>query len=158
MSSTTVRQLQLDELPGLEGEKLGTSEWHEITQSQVQMFADATGDQQWIHVDPERAKSGPFGGPVAHGFLTLSLEPVLLDEIFAVAGGGTVVNYGLNKVRFPAPVPVGGKVRMHATLTAAQIRPDGSLEAILKLEFELEGGSKPVCVAESIFRYIPNSD
>jgi acyl dehydratase len=157
MSSTTVRQLQLDELPGLEGEKLGTSEWHEITQSQVQMFADATGDQQWIHVDPARAKSGPFGGPVAHGFLTLSLEPVLLDEIFAVAGGGTVVNYGLNKVRFPAPVPVGGKVRMHATLTAAQVRPDGSLEAILGLEFELDGGSKPVCVAESIFRYIPHN-
>ena len=113
MSSTSVRQLRMDELPGLEGEKLGTSEWHEITQSQVQMFADATGDQQWIHVDPERAKGGPFGGPVAHGFLTLSLEPVLLDEIFAVAGGGTVVNYGLNKVRFPAPVPVGGK-RTHA--------------------------------------------
>jgi acyl dehydratase len=153
MSSTTVRQLQLDELPGLEGEKLGTSEWHEITQSQVQMFADATGDQQWIHVDPARAKSGPFGGPVAHGFLTLSLEPVLLDEIFAVAGGGTVVNYGLNKV----PGPVGGKVRMHATLTAAQVRPDGSLEAILGLEFELDGGSKPVCVAESIFRYIPHN-
>lgn len=149
------RSIPLGDLPALAGEKLGVSDWVVVTQARVQTFADATGDQQWIHVDPERAKDGPFGGPVAHGFLTLSLEPVLLDEILAVEECGTVVNYGLNKVRFPAPVPVGGRVRMHATLAAAERRPDGSVEAILALEFELEGGSKPVCVAESIFRYLP---
>ncbi len=156
--SASPRSVPLDGLVALAGEKLGVSGWVEITQSRVQTFADATGDQQWIHVDPERARSGPFGFPVAHGFLTLSLEPVLLDEILSVEDCGTVVNYGLNKVRFPAPVPVGGRVRMHATLTAADGRPDGSVEAVLGLEFELEGGTKPVCVAESIFRYIPAPD
>jgi acyl dehydratase len=150
--------VRIDDLVGLAGEKLGCSQWHEISQQQVQLFADATGDQQWIHVDPERAKSGPFGGPVAHGFLTLALEPALLDEVIVVSGCSSVVNYGLNKVRFPAPLPVGGRVRMHATLVRAEQRPDGSVEAILALEFELEGGAKPVCVAESVFRYIPSGE
>ena len=152
---SAVQDVRIEDLVGLAGEKLGSSEWHEVSQEQVQLFADATGDQQWIHVDPERAKSGPFGFPVAHGFLTLALEPALLDEVIAVSGCSSVVNYGLNKVRFPAPVPVGGRVRMHATLARAEKRPDGSVEAILALEFELEGGPKPVCVAESVFRYIP---
>jgi acyl dehydratase len=143
------------DLPGLSGSELGTSQWHEITQERVQLFADATGDQQWIHVDPERAKAGPFGRPIAHGFLTLSLEPVLLDEILEVEGCGTVINYGLNKVRFPAPVPVGSRVRLHASVSGAEARPDGSVEVVFGLRFEADGSERPVCVAESIFRYLP---
>ncbi len=103
-------------LKQLVGEHLGYSEWHEVTQEQVNLFADATGDHQWIHVDVERAKAGPFGGPIAHGYLTLSLVPVLLDEIMEVTGISMAINYGLNKLRFPAPVPVGSKVRAGATL------------------------------------------
>ena len=112
-------------------------------------------------VDPRRpgaSKAGPFGRPIAHGFLTLSLEPVLLDEILAVEGCGTVINYGLNKVRFPAPVPVGSRVRLHASVSSAEARADGSVEVVFGLRFEAEGSDKPVCVAESIFRYLPADD
>jgi acyl dehydratase len=145
----------IDGINGLEklvGEHLGYSEWHEVTQEQVNLFADATGDHQWIHVDVERAKAGPFGGPIAHGYLTLSLAPTLLTEIMRVDGVSMGINYGLNKLRFPSPVPVGSKVRAGATL--ANVEPvSGGVQVTLNTTFEIEGGSKPVCVAEILFRY-----
>ena len=145
----------IDGINGLEklvGEHLGYSEWHEITQEQVNLFADATGDHQWIHVDVERAKAGPFGGPIAHGYLTLSLAPTLLTEIMRVDGVAMGINYGLNKLRFPSPVPVGSKLRAGATL--ASVEPvSGGVQVTLNVTFEIEGGSKPVCVAEILFRY-----
>src|SRR5262249_35353833 len=116
-ATTTVKAA---ELPTLTGRHLGESRWHEVTQEQVNMFADATGDHQWIHVDPERAKTGPFGAPVAHGFLTLSMATALLDDVLHVEGVAQVVNYGLNKVRYPAPVPVGSKIRLSADCTAME--------------------------------------
>jgi acyl dehydratase len=146
---------KIDGISGLEklvGEHLGYSEWHEITQEQVNLFADATGDHQWIHVDVERAKAGPFGGPIAHGYLTLSLAPTLLTEIMHVDGITMGINYGLNKLRFPSPVPVGSKLRAGARL--ASIEPvSGGVQVTLEATFEIEGGSKPVCVAEILFRY-----
>ena len=145
----------IDGITGLEklvGEHLGYSEWHQVTQEQVNLFADATGDHQWIHVDVERAKAGPFGGPIAHGYLTLSLAPTLLTEIMRVEGVAMGINYGLNKLRFPSPVPVGSKLRAGATL--ASVEPvSGGVQVALNVTFEIEGGSKPVCVAEILFRY-----
>jgi len=146
---------KIDGISGLEksvGEHLGYSEWHEITQEQVNLFADATGDHQWIHVDVERAKSGPFGGPIAHGYLTLSLAPKLLSEILVVSGVTMGVNYGLNKLRFPSPVPVGSKLRAGATLAGVE-QVSGGVQVTLSVTFEIEGGAKPVCVAEILFRY-----
>lgn len=146
---------KIDGIAGLEklvGEHLGYSEWHEVTQEQVNLFADATGDHQWIHVDVERAKSGPFGGPIAHGYLTLSLAPTLLTEIMHVDGVSMGINYGLNKLRFPSPVPVGSKVRAGATLANVE-QVSGGVQVTLNTTFEIEGGSKPVCVAEILFRY-----
>ncbi len=134
------------------GNHLGYSEWHQVTQEQVNLFADATGDHQWIHVDVERAKGGPFGGPIAHGYLTLSMAPVLMEELVAVDGVAMGVNYGLNKLRFPAPVPVGSRVRLGAQLT--NVEPiSGGAQATYELTFETEGGTKPACVAEAVFRY-----
>jgi acyl dehydratase len=140
-------------LKELVGEHLGYSEWHEVTQEQVNLFADATGDHQWIHVDIERAKAGPFGAPIAHGYLTLSLVPVLLPEIMAVNGTSLTINYGLNKLRFPAPVPVGSKVRAGATLAQFD-EVTGGAQITLAVTFEVEGSTKPVCVAEVVFRYM----
>jgi acyl dehydratase len=134
------------------GNHLGYSEWHEITQDQVQLFADATGDHQWIHLDVERAKAGPFGTTIAHGYLTLSLAPVLLSEAFTVTGISMGVNYGLNKLRFPSPVPVGSKVRMGVVLDSVD-EVAGGAQVTLTGTWEIEGGTKPVCVAEIIFRY-----
>jgi acyl dehydratase len=142
----------IDGLQALVGEHLGYSEWHEVTQEQVNLFADATGDHQWIHVDVERAKAGPFGGPISHGYLTLSLAPNLLDEILNVTGIAMSINYGLNKLRFPAPVPVGAKVRAGATLAGLE-DVAGGVQSTLAVTFEIEGGAKPVCVAEILFRY-----
>jgi len=136
----------------LVGQHLGYSEWHEVTQDQVNRFADATWDHQWIHVDVERAKTGPFGGPIAHGYLTLSLAPALLDEIMSVSGVSMSVNYGLNKLRFPAPVPVGSKVRIGASLDSLE-DVSGGVQATMVLTWEVEGGTKPTCVAEVLFRY-----
>jgi acyl dehydratase len=148
-----------EELPGLVGKHLGHSRWHEVTQEQVNLFGDATGDHQWIHVDPERARSGPFGGPVAHGYLTLSLAPaLLLDEVLVVEGVAQVVNYGLNKVRFPAPVPVGSRVRLGAECTGVEEVRGGGYQMLLGLTFEREGHDKPACVAEIIFRFYPGGD
>ena len=134
------------------GEHLGYSEWHQVTQEQVNLFADATGDHQWIHVDVERAKAGPFGAPIAHGYLTLALAPTLLPEIVEVSDVSMSVNYGLNKLRFPAPVPVGSKVRAGAALTTVE-DVAGGVQVALDVTFEIEGGTKPVCVAEILFRY-----
>jgi acyl dehydratase len=146
---------KIDGIEGLQklvGEHLGYSEWHEVTQEQVNLFADATGDHQWIHVDVERAKAGPFGGPIAHGYLTLSLAPTLLTEIMIVDGVAMGINYGLNKLRFPSPVPVGSKVRAGATLANVE-DVSGGVQVTLSTTFEIEGGTKPVCVAEIVFRY-----
>jgi acyl dehydratase len=134
------------------GQHLGYSAWQEVTQEQVNLFADATGDHQWIHVDIERAKAGPFGGPIAHGYLTLALAPTALEEILHVSGVAMTVNYGLNKLRFPAPVPVGSKVRVGATLAGVEDVAGGA-QVTLTLTFEIEGGEKPACVAEILFRY-----
>lgn len=145
----------IDGIDGLKkhvGEHLGYSEWRQITQEQVNLFADATGDHQWIHVDVERAKAGPFGGPIAHGYLTLSLTPTLLSEILEVLGVSMGINYGLNKLRFPSPVPVGSKLRAGAALAGVE-DVTGGVQCTLAVAFEVEGGTKPACVAEIVFRY-----
>jgi len=135
------------------GEHLGYSDYVEITQEQVNLFADATGDHQWIHVDPERAKKeSPFGGPIAHGYLTLSLGPTLSPQILRVEGVKMGVNYGCNKVRFPSPVPVGAKVRLGAELTSVEDIAGGA-QVSMTFTFECEGAPKPSCVADIIFRY-----
>ena len=142
----------LDELRGLAGQHLGYSEWLEVTQDRVNQFADATDDHQWIHVDVERAKSGPFGGTIAHGFLTLSLLIALWTELLELRGIGMAVNYGLNKVRFPAPVPVGSSIRLSATL-ASVTDVKGGVEAVIDAVIERDGSEKPVCVAQVVHRY-----
>lgn len=143
----------LEALKTLVGEHLGYSEYMVIDQARVQLFADATGDQQWIHTDPERAKAqSPFGGPIAHGYLTLSLGPVLLPQIFSVGGVAMGVNYGANKVRFMAPVPVGAKLRVGVKVLAVDDIAGGA-QVTIETTFETEGSSKPSCVAEVIFRY-----
>ena len=142
----------IDGLKAKVGDHLGYSEWHEVTQEQVNLFADATGDHQWIHVDVERAKSGPFGAPIAHGYLTLSLTPTLLGEVLHVSGVSMAINYGLNKLRFPSPVPVGSKVRAGVVLAEVE-DVSGGAQVNLTVTYEIEGGTKPVCVAEVLFRY-----
>ncbi len=145
----------IDGIAGLRehlGNHLGYSDWVTVTQEQVNQFADATGDHQWIHVDPERAKQGPFGGPIAHGYLTLSLAPALLSSVLRVDGISMGVNYGLNKLRFPAPVPVGSRVRLGATLADVE-EIAGGAQVTLDLTFEVEGQTKPSCVASAVFRY-----
>ncbi|UZJ25655.1 MaoC family dehydratase [Rhodococcus antarcticus] len=141
------------ELLAAQGETLGTSDWVEVTQERINTFAEATGDHQWIHVDVERAKAeSPFGGPIAHGFLTLSLLPMLSWQIWTVEGTKMGVNYGLNKVRFPSPVPVGSMVRSTAVLTEVTEVGGGGLQLVVSSTVEVEGGSKPVCVAEMVSR------
>jgi acyl dehydratase len=141
----------LDELKSAEGKTLGTTEWHEVTQDAIDAFADVTGDHQWIHVDPERAKDTPFGGTIAHGYYTLSLAPMFTEQVLSLEGFAFAINYGLNKVRFPAPVPVGSRVRMIAELANLDEIPGGA-QMTLELTYEREGGEKPVCVAESLAR------
>jgi acyl dehydratase len=149
MSTTTT----LAELPSLTGTELGTSDWYEVTQDAVDLFADATGDHQWIHVDVERAnRESPFGGPIAHGYLTLSLLIPMWSQVLSVTDAGMAVNYGLNKVRFPAPVPVGAKIRLTATLAGVEeIR--GGYQLTVAAVIEREGADKPVCIAEPVFRF-----
>lgn len=139
----------VDDLASAAGSQLGYSQWHEVTQPQVDMFADATGDHQWIHVDPERAAAGPFGGTVAHGFLTLSLVPMLAREVYRVEGLAMAVNYGCNKVRLPAPVRVGARVRAGVELLAVTPGALGS-QVTTRVTVELEGSDKPACVVEMI--------
>ena len=134
------------------GDVYGPSSWIEITQAKIDGFAAATDDHQWIHVDPERAKEGPFGTTIAHGYLTLSLLPVASYEVVPRQGGSMSINYGLNRVRFPAPVPVGSRVR--ATFEVVGVdEEDWGGQATMKATIEREGGDKPVCVAEIVFRY-----
>jgi len=150
MATTTTTTLS--ELPSLKGQVLGVSDWFEISQERVNTFADATGDHQWIHVDVERATAeSPFGGPIAHGFLTLSLFVPMWSQVLRVTDVGMGVNYGLNKVRFPAPVPVGSRIRLTATLVDVE-EVKGGLQLVASGVVEREGGDKPVCVLESVTR------
>ena len=142
----------LDELKKLAGSDLGTSEWIEVTQERVNTFADATGDHQWIHVDPERAAAGPFGAPIAHGYLTLSLFIPLFTELLDVEGVSTKVNYGLNKVRFPAPVKVGSRIRLAARLASVEDVP-GGVQIAVDGTIEIDGGPKPAAVLQSLSRF-----
>ncbi|GII77624.1 MaoC family dehydratase [Sphaerisporangium rufum] len=139
----------IDELKAATGEHLGHTPWRRITQEQVDLFADATGDHQWIHVDAERAKAGPFGGTIAHGYLSLSLLPSFTQELYRVEGVTMGVNYGLNKVRFPAPVPVGAEVRAGAEILSVRGTPAGT-HCALKVTIEVADQAKPACVAESL--------
>ncbi|GAB2675235.1 MaoC family dehydratase [Thalassiella azotivora] len=136
------------------GEELGPGPWYDVTQHDVDLFADATGDHQWIHVDPERAAQGPFGGTIAHGYMTLSLVPRLMKDLYAVDGVAMGVNYGLEKVRFPAPSRVGGRVRARARLADATPVP-GGYQLVTHVTIEADGGDKPVCVAETVSRVYP---
>ncbi len=141
----------IDDLKTRVGDELGVSDWHEVTQENIDKFAEVTGDDQWIHIDPERAKETPFGGTIAHGYYTLSLAPRFSYDLFKLEGVAFGLNYGLNKVRFPAPMPVGGRVRMRMELQSVDDIPGGA-QITMKLTFETEGGDKPVCVAESLSR------
>ena len=134
------------------GSSLGASRWVTVDQQMVTTFAELTGDRQWIHVDPDRAKKGPFGATVAHGFLTLSLSTDLLEDIFSVDDVNMILNYGLNRVRFPAPLPVGSRICMHVSLAEALEIQDG-IQVVYHLEYEIDGQAKPCCVADLVFRY-----
>jgi acyl dehydratase len=140
------------DVAGLAGTDLGYTDWVEITQDQINTFADATGDHQWIHVDPERAKDGPFGGPIAHGFLTLSLAVTFWTELLEVEGVTTKVNYGLDKVRFISPVKVGARVRMNAVV-AEVTEIAGGYQPTVDQTIEIEGASKPAVVARGLYRF-----
>ncbi|GAB2585939.1 MaoC family dehydratase [Streptomyces capparidis] len=144
----------LDELARAKGETFGPTEWHTVTQEQVDGFAEATGDHQWIHVDPERAAGGPFGGTIAHGYLTLSLIPRFSEQLLRVDGISMGVNYGTNKVRFPAPVRVGSRVRDVAELVEVRDVPQGK-QAVVRHTVEIEGSAKPACVAETVVLLVP---
>ncbi|MGO8904354.1 MAG: MaoC family dehydratase [Solirubrobacteraceae bacterium] len=141
----------LDEIKAHVGKELGVSDWLLVTQETIDQFAEVTGDHQWIHVDVERAKQSPFGGTIAHGYFTLSLAPRFSYDLFSFEGLAFGVNYGLNRVRFPAPMPVGGRVRMRAKLASVE-EIAGGAQLTTELTFEREGGEKPVCVAESLTR------
>jgi len=134
------------------GSALGTSRWVTIDQDMITRFAELSGDRQWIHVDPERAAQGPFGTTIAHGYLTLSQSTDLLDDIFSVEGVTMILNYGLNRVRFPAPLPVGSRVCMHVALAEA-VEIQNGVQVVYHLEFEIDGQPKPCCVADLVFRY-----
>ena len=137
------------------GQEVATSDWITITQQQINLFAEATGDHQWIHVDPEKAAAGPFGSTIAHGFLTLSLIPKFFESSFEILDSRMGVNYGLNKVRFIAPVPVGSRLRARMKLLAAEPIEQSGLQMTWEVTVEREGSAKPVCVAESLLRRYP---
>ncbi|MFI9577446.1 MaoC family dehydratase [Microbispora rosea] len=143
----------LDEIKALAGKDLGHSGWLEITQERVKTFADATDDHQWIHVDPVRAADGPFGGPIAHGYLTLSLVIPLFNELLDIQGVKMSVNYGLEKVRFPSPVKVGGRIRLAAVVVSVEDVPGDGVQMLLDFTVEVEGANKPACVARVIYRH-----
>ncbi|MEO9325875.1 MaoC family dehydratase [Nocardioides sp. C4-1] len=144
----------LDEVADAVGDELGAGEWLEVTQDRVDLFADATDDHQWIHVDVERANDGPFGGPIAHGYLTLSLIPHLGTSVFTFETPGAKLNYGLNKVRFPTPVKVGQRIRDRVTLVAVDDLPAGK-QVTMKHVIEIDGVDKPACVAEMVVVLLP---
>ena len=149
--TTTVNSVA--DLTALLGRRLGYSEWREVTQEQINTFADATDDHQWIHVDAERAAAGPFGTTIAHGFLTLSLLIPIWSEILHFEGARLGINYGLNRVRFPSPVPVGSRIRTGATLLSVETVADGSFQIAVDFVVEREGAEKPCCVAEGLYRF-----
>jgi acyl dehydratase len=134
------------------GQEIGVSDWHQIPQSQIDLFAEATGDDQWIHIDPDKAKDGPYGTTIAHGYLTLSLLAPLMKSVYRIEGAKMAVNYGLNKVRFAAPVPVDSRVRVRVSLTSVE-DVAGGVQSIWSAVIELEGSSKPACVAEPVTRH-----
>jgi acyl dehydratase len=144
------------ELAASVGKHLGHSEWMEVSQERIQLFADATDDHQWIHVDPARAKEGPFGAPIAHGYLTLSLVNRFLPEIVEVRGISMGVNYGADRIRFPAPVKVGSRIRGGAELIEVENTKDGGVQAKIRVTVEIEGGERPACVVDTISRYYPS--
>ncbi|MFJ9364459.1 MaoC family dehydratase [Nocardia sp. NPDC101769] len=144
----------LPELEKAVGTHLGYSDWHTVTQEQIDRFADATGDHQWIHIDPERAAAGPFGTTIAHGFLTLSLLPMLTASVYTVEGLSMGVNYGANKVRFPSPVPVGSRLRAGVELVSLTPASMG-FQAISRVTVEIDGAAKPACVAEAVSLLVP---
>jgi acyl dehydratase len=143
------KNITVRDLPALVGQELGRSSWHAISQGQVNLFAGATGDYAWIHVDPERARTGPYGGTIAHGFLALSLVPALTAEAFALEGAGLLVNYGINRVRFPAPLKVGSQVQLTTTLNGIEDSAFGTRLA-LGFEIRVEGLDRPVAVGETV--------
>ncbi|MFD2422384.1 MaoC family dehydratase [Amycolatopsis pigmentata] len=146
-------KVTFDELKTMSGKDLGFGDWFGVDQERINAFADATGDHQWIHVDTEKAKSGPFGGTIAHGYLTLSLLIPLWTDLLDVDGVATKVNYGLNKVRFPAPVPAGSRLRLGGRLgDVAEIEGNG-VQFTADLVVEIENGAKPACVAQPVFRF-----
>ena len=145
----------LAELAACVGQEVAVSDWLTVTQAQVNLFAEATGDHQWIHVNPEKAAAGPFGAPIAHGFLTLSLIPKFFESSLDIVGSRMGVNYGLNKVRFTAPVPVGSRLRAHMLLLASEPIDNQGVQMTWKVTVELEGSDKPVCIAESLVRRYP---
>lgn len=152
MSNTTTLD-SLVELQEFEGKSLGTSSWFHIAQARINTFADATDDHQWIHTDPERARDeSPFGGPIAHGYLTLSLIIPMWGEVLTVKSVSTAVNYGLNKVRFTAPVPADGRVRLNAMLSKYEELPKGGVQVTIDGSIELEGSERPACVVEAVYR------
>ncbi|HMA07085.1 MAG TPA: MaoC family dehydratase [Ramlibacter sp.] len=145
----------LAELPALVGQDVAVSDWLTVTQEQINLFAQATGDHQWIHVDVEKAKAGPFGAPIAHGFLTLSLIPKFFETSIQVLDTRMGVNYGLNKVRFTAPVPVGSRLRGHLKLLACEPIENNGVQVTWLVTVEREGSERPVCIAESVSRRYP---
>lgn len=151
--SEPARVTGIDGLKSLVGRRLGPSDWEEITQERVDLFADATGDHQWIHVDPMRAAAGPYHGTIAHGYLTLSLFPYFLPKLLAAEGFAAIINYGCDRVRFPAPVPVGARLRCAATVDAVADVPGGA-QATFTVILEVEDQAKPSCVAAVLIRYV----
>jgi acyl dehydratase len=143
----------VDELVAAAGSQLGPTDWLSVEQERINQFADATGDHQWIHVDPERAADGPFGGTIAHGLLTLSLLPHFMHDLYRVDNVAMAINYGFNKVRFITPVPVGAKLRARSEITEVQTL-DSAVQATLVTTIEVEGAQKPAAVIESIVRYV----
>ncbi|MEU6844671.1 MaoC family dehydratase [Streptomyces sp. NPDC046716] len=149
----TITTNGLDELKALTGKDLGRTGWLEITQDRVDTFADATGDHQWIHTDPERAKSGPFGTTIAHGYLTLSLIIPLFNELLEITGTSMSVNYGLEKTRFPSPVPVGSRIRLGAVVDSVEEVKGNGVQMQLTFTVEVDGSQKPACVAQAVYRH-----
>ena len=147
------------EISGLKqriGTDLGTSDWIEVTQARINAFAEATGDHQWIHVDVDRARSdSPFKGPIAHGYLTIALAPALLPRLLQVGGVSQIVNYGIDKLRLPSPVPAGARVRLSAEIKKVRGMPNGAARTTIGLSFEVEGAAKPACTADVVYVYFP---
>ncbi|MDT7679064.1 MAG: hypothetical protein QOD82_6966 [Pseudonocardiales bacterium] len=151
--SVTTVATGIEELKALAGSDLGATAWREITQGRVDIFADATDDHQWIHVDAERARTGPFGTTIAHGYLTLSLIIPLFGELLEIRGTSMSVNYGLDKVRFPSPVPVGGRIRLRGTVDSVDEVGGNGVQMALTFQIEVEGSAKPACVAQALLRH-----